>query len=171
MLSESQIQILQHTIGVRQDSREPYRNHFLASVGHHDYADLQALENSGLMKRVPSPSFCRADDITFVCTESGKSVAIDNLPAPKKRTKYEEYLRAEVCESFAEWLGITPPVLEYGILYSTRGMVRYARRSYLTSGIEVVAGEFKYSKIEAKASYKAALKLHNANKAGSKGDL
>ncbi|MGZ4968075.1 MAG: hypothetical protein ACXV8O_01550 [Methylobacter sp.] len=113
-ISQHQIELLNHTLGLRPDIREPYRNHFVAGPGHHDQADLESLEKLGLMQRVKAPSFCPDGDVVFICTDSGKNYAIDNLPRPG----------------------------------------RYTKDGYLPG----IIGEWRRTKKEAKANYKAALK-------------
>lgn len=39
----NQLKLLHHTLGLRPDMREPYRNHFVAGPGHHDQADGVAI--------------------------------------------------------------------------------------------------------------------------------
>ena len=109
------LNLLHHTLGLRPDRRESFRNHFLAGPGHHDQPDLEALESAGLMRRVKTPAFCDRDDVTFVCTPAGKDYAIDNLPAPPpepKRNNYRDFIEADAGYSFSEWLGINKPVYE-----------------------------------------------------------
>lgn len=52
-----QISLLQHTIGVRPDQRNPHRNHFVAGSGHHDMPHLEKLVVGGLMEVRRSPAF------------------------------------------------------------------------------------------------------------------
>ena len=149
-----QLHLLHHTLGLRPDRRDPWRNYFVAGEGHHDQPDLEALEDAGLMRRQAAPAFCEPGDIVFVCTESGKIYAVENLPPEPKRTKYDEYLRNDGCESFARFLGINKP------LYETRGPrheceYRMYRSTYLDA--RDVCGEWCKTKKDAKASYKAAL--------------
>jgi len=158
-ISRDQLNLLHHTLGINPEQREPYRNYFLASEEHHDIEDLKALVVAGMMQRSNPPSFCGDDGILFACTDDGKRYAIDQLPPPPKRKRYEEYLRSEVCESFADWLGIVSPEYEY--LFRKLRMVR---KRYVSEGIEIISGEWKYTKKEAKASYKAALLASKAAK-------
>lgn len=156
-LSESQLHILHHTLGLTPERRDSYRNHFLAGPGHHDMPDLEALEAAGFVERRGAPKFCRENDIMFFVTDAGQTVAIDNLPEPPKLTSYQEYLRSECCESFAEWLGIVEPEVQQGRL----GW-KYERRRYDAVGrIEIVSGAWMPTKKEAKASYKEALQQHH----------
>lgn len=153
------LHLLHHTLGLRPDRRESFRNYFLAGPGHHDQADLEALESAGLMRRAKTPAFCRDGDVTFVCTDAGKAYAIDNLPPEPKRTKYEEYLHADCFDSFAAFMGINKPKYEnrgYGRDSEFR-MVRYVRRESWCREIDL-AGEWCKTHKSAKESYKAALR-------------
>jgi hypothetical protein len=152
MISQDQTRILHHTLGLRTDRREPYRNHYVAGQGHHAQADLEALELAGLMERTQSPGFLADGDMVFICTQAGIDHAIDHLPPEPKRTKYQEYLDSDCGLTFAEWMGIEVPRLEYDY----RGNFRYIKpvRGYTMW----VHGEWKPTKKEAKASYKNALK-------------
>lgn len=162
------LHLLHHTLGLRTDRRESFRNYFLAGPGHHDQSDLEALESAGLMRRAKTPEFCRDGDVMFVCTDAGKSFAIDNLPPepPKpKRSNYSDYLNADTGHSFYEWLGINRPE------YELRGwpcsceyrMVRKDRSFYQINGD--VSGDWKPTKKAAKESYKAALTAARVGKA------
>jgi hypothetical protein len=111
---------------------------------------LLALEAAGLMTQSPAPKFCDPGDVVFRVTEAGKALALDSLPPPPKYSRYEQYLRSECCESFAEWLGIEVPVREPSYSYSTPNHFR------LKSSRAV--GDYALTMKEAKASYKAALK-------------
>lgn len=158
-----QIELLQHTLGINENRREPYRNHFVASPEHHDMPDLEQLEAAGLMIRGHRPGFLPASDIVFYTTEAGRVLAITSLPEPKKQTRYEEYLHADGCagDSFGEFLcGTRLPE------YEDRGRWPYEYRMYrrapgaYTSYDRDVQGDWAPTKKEAKASYKAALKKH-----------
>lgn len=158
-----QIDLLYHALGVRPDQRTPFRNHFLAGPGHHDQADLEALEAAGLMMRGRTPGFCAPGDVVFHVTEEGTAYALEHLPPAPKRSRYDEYLYAEYSHSFAEWLSIEVPKIQsssyephYGV---PDGHYRY-RRSEFTRGERwspEVVGDWKPTKKEAKASYKEAL--------------
>ncbi|EYS89486.1 hypothetical protein CF68_33235 [Cupriavidus sp. SK-4] len=170
--THAQIALLQHTLGISEHRREPYRNHFVASPGHHDMADLEQLEAAGLMIRGHRPRFLPEDDVVFYMTDAGRALAIASLPEPKKPTRYEEYLRADGCagDSFGEFLcGIRLPEFEershraYGEWKTTRQYRMYRLtwdRNYGIPGDRDVQGDWAPTKKEAKASYKAALKKH-----------
>lgn len=161
-ISSKQLNLLHHTLGLRPDQRQPYRNHFVAGPGHHDQADLLALVCAGLMTREPAPKFCAPGDEVFRCTEDGAEYALERLPKPPKRTRYDEYLDADYGHSFAEWLCIDPPEVETRTDWSTRKTeYRMVRNRYgISRRSSTVVGEWKPTKKEAKASYKAALKKH-----------
>lgn len=159
-----QIELLHHTLGVRPERREPHRNHFVAGPGHHDQADLEALEASGLMKRGRTPAFCDQTDVVFHVTDAGRAYAIDNLPPtppPKKLSRYDEYRESECSEGFAWWLGINVPVVEMDYGWGSRKTwYRYVRRTAYRS--DDVHGEWATTKKDAKASYKEALRERHA---------
>lgn len=158
-MTPEQLRIMHHTLGLSVNVRASYRNHFLAGPGHHDMPVLESLEQAGMMKRAPTPAFCRPSDVVFVCTAAGQKYAIDNLPPEPKRTKYKDFLDSDVHRSFAEYLNINQPMLEQR--FSAR-LSCYEFRMYRLScyrgwhSVEV-SGDWKLTKKEAKASYKAAL--------------
>jgi len=165
-----QIALLHHTLGLRVDQRGPYRNYFVAGPGHHDMPDLEALEKLGLMARGRPPAFCDQDSIMFMTTDAGRALALDTLPDPPKRTRYGEYLAEEGNCSFGEFLcGTRLPKLETQRDYrQVGGRWRYVYRHRMYRGAwdgvhghyNEVQGEWASTKKAAKASYKAALKVH-----------
>lgn len=160
--TQHQIGLLQHALGINENRREPYRNYFLASGGHSDNADLESLVDAGLMTSRAAPSFCAEDDVVYHVTDAGRAIAIAALPAPKKRTRYDDYLNLEVVESFGEWLGINLPKYEYRSDYGRQcGYRMYRQSNYY--GYGGITGEWCSTKKAAKASYKAALKAAKAD--------
>lgn len=160
-----QISLLQHTIGVRPEQRNPHRNHFVAGPGHLDMPHLEKLVDGGLMEVRRSPAFLNDGDIVFAATEAGKATALQHLPPPPKWTRYEQFLRADGDESFGEFLcGDRLPKFE---AREVRGSFASWRRSYeyrmyretweAYRQHREVQGEWMPTKKEAKASYKAAL--------------
>ena len=147
--TQHQIGLMQHALGINENRREPYRNYFLTSGGHSDNADLESLVAAGLMTSRAAPSFCADGDVVYHVTDAGREMAIAALPEPKKRTRYEEYLAADYGHSFAEWLGIDVPKIEYGSWYPNDGKFRMVSRR--------AAGEWCNTQKEAKASYKNKL--------------
>jgi len=69
-ISKNHKHLLEHTLG-GPDPKKWFRNHFVASDGHTDLPALRELEDLGLMKEVPAPTFC-PDSIVFVVTDEGK---------------------------------------------------------------------------------------------------
>lgn len=153
-VSTEQLHLLHHTLGLRPDRREPWRNHFVASNGHHDMPNLEALQAIGLMERARTPAFCDKEDIVFMVTDAGRELALDQLPPEPKRTRYEEYQHSEYSGTFSEWLGINKPKYEFrGPCARTE--YRMYRHSYVDGWLY---GEWAPTMKDAKASYKAALK-------------
>jgi len=161
-ITKHMLHLMHHTLGVRPDRREPFRNHFLAGPGHHDLAALESLEQAGLMKQARTPAFCNKDDMVFVCTEAGKAYAIDNLPPehpPKPRNNYTEFTDADSGHSFGEWLGINLPRVDCRRAAKGWEYRMYRQdRHYTWGSWGAVSGDWKPTNKEAKASYKEALK-------------
>nr|DAH83242.1 MAG TPA: hypothetical protein [Caudoviricetes sp.] len=153
MISAHQLSLLNHALGLRPDRREPFRNHFVAGDGHHDQSDLLALVDAGMMTRRDNPEWMGGGDV-FHVSDAGTEYAIAHLPAPPKRTRYQEYLDSESCDSFGKWLmGWDLPAYEsdYGSFSSGRLQYRVRMKSRRATG------EYCDTKKAAKASYKAAL--------------
>ena len=159
-ITKQALSVLHHTLGLRPDRRESFRNHFVAGQGHHDMPALEELEQAGLMERRRTPKFCSEGDIVFAATDAGRDVAVELLPPEPERTKYEEYLHADCFDSFAAYLGIWKPEYEW-----RRDGTRWEYRMYRSKGYQIherdVEGEWAATKKDAKASYKAALKAKN----------
>lgn len=163
MITDRQLSILHHTLGLRPDRREPWRNHYLAGPGHHSQSDLDLLVRAGLMQRRTPPLFCAEGDVLFTCTEKGKALAVELLPPEPKRTKYQDYLQSESAEGFAWHLGINVPKYESRIRDKQIEwrMYRILRRGYWERDIQ---GDWEKTKKAAKASYKCELKKASAQK-------
>lgn len=171
-----QIELLWHTLGLRSDRREPYRNHFVAGNGHSDMRHLESLEKAGLMERRRSPGFLDDSDVVFAATDAGREAAIAALPKPTppaKRSRYEDYLDADGCagNSFGEFLcGIRLPEYEtrrdlrrderHGVRTITEYRM-FRRADYWTRDVQ---GGWCTTMKDAKASYKAALKALRSKK-------
>lgn len=157
-ITDQQLHLLHHTLGLRPDQREPYRNHFVAGPGHDDMPDLEELERLELMKRGRTPAFCNPADVVFHVTDAGRDLALRLLPPAPKRTRYEEYLAADTGHDFHEFLGIKKPE------YETRSDGRkteYRMRRWAGWYDRIdVQGEWARTKKEAKTSYKQALEAH-----------
>lgn len=158
-----QIALLQHTLGLSVDQREPYRNYFVAGPGHHEMPDLEALEMLGLMCRIRTPAFCDTGAIVFATTDAGRALAIQQLPELPRPTKYSEWIDHDCRESFGEYLcGYRLPIFEArGDSWSKTEQFRMFRRARGSLyGERDVQGEWASTKKAAKASYKEALKAH-----------
>lgn len=108
-LLNSDYAVLHHTLGI-SDPRQsaPYRNHFVASGGHHDLPAIIRLCDAGLMTEGSGPSFIGDEQRVFYATEIGKAKAIESRPKPPKITRgqknYRAYLSSETDESFIEFM-------------------------------------------------------------------
>lgn len=173
MATPAQISLLQHTLGINEWKREPYRNYFVAAPGHHDMPDLEALEASGLMCRGRTPSFCSQNEIVFLTTDAGRALAIEKLPEPPKRTKHRQWLDMDGDLSFGEFLcGNRLPKVEserdYRFVDGRWRTIQRHRMYRLESSSHwrrEVEGEWASTKQDAKASYKQALAKHRAAQA------
>ncbi|HHT8254510.1 TPA: hypothetical protein ACT2TP_000659 [Enterobacter hormaechei] len=154
----NQIELMQHALGISERNRTPYRNYFLAGEGHTDNEKWKEMVSEGLATSRPAPDHVGGGTLYHV-TEKGEAAAISALPEPKKRTRYDEYLHSEVCESFAEWLGIELPIYENREVGRYKYEYRMVRRSrdYWDSYYDI-CGEWMPTMKAAKASYKEALR-------------
>ena len=152
------IELMQHALGISERNRTPYRNYFLAGEEHTDNEKWKELVSDGFATSRPAPDFTGGGTLYHV-TEKGEATAISALPEPKKRTRYDDYLHSEVCESFAEWLGIELPIYEQREVGRYKYEYRMVRRSraYWDSYYDI-QGEWKPTMKAAKASYKEALR-------------
>lgn len=99
---------MQHTIGL---SNGEVRNWFGTGSKGKDAIEFNKLVIGGLAISALAPSWS-GDDVIYYLTEKGKQVAKDNMPTPepeKKLTRsqknYQDFLRSECDETFAEWMG------------------------------------------------------------------
>lgn len=164
-VSAQQIRLLQHTLGLDDERRVPYRNHFVAGPGHHDMLDLEGLEAKGLMQRVRKPSFLEDGDIVFAVTDVGRTLAIGRLPPAPVRSRYNEYLDIDGHQTFGEHIcGVRLPKYEQlGRAWDKSVRYRMYREGYDAwdrCRYREVVGEWRPTKKAAKASYKEALAAH-----------
>ncbi|VVE84941.1 hypothetical protein [Pandoraea sputorum] len=170
--TKRQAGIMQHALGIRVRGDKSYRNHFVAGPGHHDYSDLMALVRAGMMREHPASQITGGDP-WFQVTDSGWTAAFDALPEPPKRTKYDEFLAYDGCITFAEFLDIRVPEYEQDLVWISPSVDRrgryetryrmFRRAKWHEFRQRDMQGEWKPTKQEAKASYKAALKASKEN--------
>ncbi|WJD60629.1 hypothetical protein [Pseudomonas kurunegalensis] len=179
--TEKQLELLWHTLGLHPECRLSSRNYFLTSPGYDDANNLDVLVEAGLMTRGKAPAFCDPGDVVYRATPEGKQFAREKLPPappPRKYTKFDAYLdECECYDGFAHFLGINLPFYqqrgewrdrEYRMVRYPRGSVYHQYRRHYSfvqwSPYETleVAGEWAPTLKAAKASYKEALRLHQA---------
>jgi len=110
---DSELHILQHSLGVGDYGDKPsHRNHFVTGEGGSDYKICIALADKGLMKIRPMNKALTGGDDCFVVTPKGIDYVAFNSPMrppePKmtrSQKNYQDFLRSECNESFAEWMG------------------------------------------------------------------
>lgn len=188
--TEKQLSLLWHTLGISPGCRATNRNYFLTSPGYDDANNLDVLVEAGLATRGKAPAFCDPGDVIYRATPDGKQFALSKLPPPpppRKYTKFDAYLdECECYDGFAHFLGINQPQIqqrgtwgdfEYRMVRYPRGSAycehrrptRFAHWSPHES-LEV-AGEWAPTMKAAKASYKEALRLHQAKGRAEKNRL
>jgi hypothetical protein len=103
-LSQKQLEILQHSLGVDEYGRgQMFRNHFCA--GGVDEDICRELVSIGYME-----TFTRSWLPYYNCivTDAGKSAMLEQSPKPPKLTRsqlrYRSYLNADTGKSFRSWL-------------------------------------------------------------------
>ncbi|MDO8233994.1 hypothetical protein Q5738_10490 [Citrobacter werkmanii] len=157
------IELMQHALGINERNRKPYRNYFLAGEGHTDNEKWKDLVSDGFATSRPAPDFAGGGTLYRV-TEKGEAMAMSALPEPKKRTRYDDYLHSEVCESFGEWLvGARLPEFEHRETSFLSGkyeyrMFRCAFDTVYGYGRRDIEGEWCPTMKAAKSSYKDALR-------------
>lgn len=79
-MSDRQIEILRHALGVKPDgSGRVYRGHFVTGPGSTDYDDCVALVERGLMVRRRGTVLTGGDDL-FLVTDAGRAAAQEPKP-------------------------------------------------------------------------------------------
>ena len=152
-----QISLLQHSLGINERRRTPFRNHFVAGEGHSDEPHLKGLVDMGMMTMrdlgQPWGGPC------YYVTDAGQTIAIANLPPERKRTMYEQWLDADGMERFGKFLcGDLLPKFESRMHYvGEKGAYQHRMFRVDRDGYRDVCGEWANIKRAAKASYKSAL--------------
>jgi len=62
-MTPRQIGLARHALGLPNKRKEPYRNHFVAGVGHTDYQDWLEMVASGEAIRVKGNALTGGDDV------------------------------------------------------------------------------------------------------------
>lgn len=57
-MTPRQIELARHALGLPNRTKQSYRNRFVASAGHGDFADWEAMVAEGVAKRDDGPTFC-----------------------------------------------------------------------------------------------------------------
>ena len=161
-LAQNLLHILQHSLGLDEFGQgSQYRNHYCA--GGDDVVLCRDLAGLGYMKERPA-TVISGDCPWFSVTPSGiDAVALFSPPPPpqKKRKQWHEYLDCDYADSFGEFLlGVMKPAFEHRGTWRTFEYRMYRCR-YSRQHTEI-SGEWCTTMKEAKASYKAALKVHQA---------
>lgn len=73
-LTENQIEIIRHTIGLDRSSRS-YRNRYIASAGHHNFDDLESLVKCGAMEKYDGSGLFGKSSI-YIATKSGANAVL-----------------------------------------------------------------------------------------------
>lgn len=107
-LSEKQLHLLQHSLGVDRHGRgHRYRNHFVTGPGSDDFAGCLGLVSAGLMRDGGPQSSMRGDHL-FQVTDLGVNAMLAQSPPPAKlsrgKLRYRAWLRADCGLKFGEWL-------------------------------------------------------------------
>lgn len=165
-MDKAQLHILQHSLGLDQYGQgRQYRNHYVA--GGKDIDHCRELVGMGYMREHKMAPELTGGGPCFVVTDRGFEAVALFSPAPppppkvnSAKKRYLDHLRYDGGLTFAESLGITVPDVETRhdwIGRKTLWQYRYCRTIRYPWGLDVIEGEWKPTKKEAKASYKAAL--------------
>lgn len=71
-MTPEQIELARHALGLPNNSRKSYRNHFVAGKGHLDYANWQAMVDAGLATRRNGSTLTGGDDCFWLTEEGAK---------------------------------------------------------------------------------------------------
>jgi hypothetical protein len=124
-LTESQLHIIQHSLGLDQYGRgREYRNHFVTGPGSSDFADCEALVDGNCMVvRRNLPLAGGPGNNCYTVTNWGRRKMHEQSPEPSKVSKskkrYLEYLEVADCfDGFRDWLRYKQfRKLEHGEVY------------------------------------------------------
>lgn len=74
ILDTTKMEIMIHALGL-DNSRESYRNYYIASAGHHNYKNLEYLVSKGLMTKNPAPD-CGKNAFNYQVTNDGIKICL-----------------------------------------------------------------------------------------------
>jgi hypothetical protein len=75
-LTDKQLQLARHALGLPNRDGISYRNHFCAGRGHADFNDWSEMVTAGLARRRGGNSLSGGDDV-FWLTRDGATAALD----------------------------------------------------------------------------------------------
>ncbi len=75
-MTPHQIDLARHALGLNGRGRRSYRNHFVAGLGHTDYADWQAMVAEGVAIRIDGKRLSFGGDDMFKLTRAGAEAAL-----------------------------------------------------------------------------------------------
>jgi len=107
-MNATHLHILQHSLGLDEFGQgTSYRNHYVASDGHHSFSECCELVEAGFMKRYPPSQLTGGGDL-FAVTDAGRTYVAMHSPKPPKLTRgqarYLAWLREDCDLRFGEWL-------------------------------------------------------------------
>jgi len=74
-MTPDQTELARHALGLPNERKRSYRNHFVAGLGHTDFEDWLAMTEAGEARRREKAKFCGGDDV-FWLTPTGARLAL-----------------------------------------------------------------------------------------------
>ena len=71
-MTPEQVELARHALGLPNNRRKSYRNHFVAGPGHSDYDSWQAMVAAGHAGRTPGSQLTGGDDCFWLNLEGAK---------------------------------------------------------------------------------------------------
>ncbi|QCP88280.1 hypothetical protein EYE35_21165 [Cereibacter sphaeroides] len=75
-MSQHQIKLARHALGLPNRRKQSYRNHFVTGPGAPDYEAWEAMVADGLAKKFPASALSGGDPV-FILTPRGATAALD----------------------------------------------------------------------------------------------